>query len=302
MNIEPRRHYCSDLYLLVSLALLISLQGCCSEFRMPGDPGVKVITFNIRYGTAKDGENSWPHRKNLVARVIRTDSPDVFGVQEALKFQLDDLQTWLPGYRFLGTGRDDGKEGGEYTAIFYNAKRLSAQKHGTFWFSDTPSVPGSASWGNSIPRIGTWALFEDTHSRSAFYVYNVHWDHESQYSREMSAELLIRKILDRSSVHTPVLVLGDFNAAEDNPAFRKLVENRPFSLRDSYRVLHPDEENVGTFNGFEGVFDGAKIDAILISEGLRVISADIVRTNQAGRYPSDHFPVTATIGFGSQPD
>lgn len=276
---------------------LNSMLSCTKGEQDSSEQTLRVMTFNIRYGTAPDKENSWQNRKSLVVEVIKNFAPDILGVQEALHFQLDELKTAFPNYEQVGLGRDNGKKRGEYTAIFYDSKRFNMLNQETFWFSETPAIPGSTSWGNDIPRICTWVHLGDQISNSEFYIYNVHWDHQSQPSREMSAKLLIGKIQSRDDTKDPFVLLGDFNAAEDNPAFRSLIENQTLPLKDSYRELYPHAENVGTFNGFEGKTRGPKIDAILLSNGLRTISAEIVRTSKDGRYPSDHFPVTAVIAL-----
>jgi endonuclease/exonuclease/phosphatase family metal-dependent hydrolase len=277
---------------------------------------LKVMSFNIRYGTARDGDNAWELRRGAVVEVIEAFGAEVLGLQEALHFQLEELAAAMPRYERIGVGRDDGIEAGEYAAILIDRSRLEVLAQGTFWFSDTPDVPGSTSWGNDIPRICTWARLRDRASGRAFQVYNVHWDHISQPSRERSAELLMRTIARQvlsgedpsaSDQPEPVIVTGDFNAGEANPAFRRLLgvrsearevlEAPERALLDTFRLLHPAARDVGTFNGFEGVTTGEKIDAILVSEEWEVVVAEIVRAAPEGRHPSDHFPVTATLQF-----
>ncbi|GMV97183.1 MAG: endonuclease [Phycisphaerae bacterium] len=267
---------------------------------------LRVMTFNIRYGTADDGADRWERRREQLFDLIRREAPDVLGVQEALRFQLDEIRAALPAYARLGVGRDDGREKGEYSAILYRADRLKPLESGTFWFSDTPAVPGSKHWGNTLPRICTWARFEDLGAGPGFVMYNVHLDHQSQPSRVRSAALLAERIADRRP-REPVIVTGDFNAGESNPAVRLLLDppaTRPddagarretIKLLDSFRVLHPDEKEVGTFNGFKGTTTGEKIDYVLVSPGVEVLEARIVRDRKDGRYPSDHFPVVARI-------
>ena len=256
---------------------------------------LKVMSFNIRYGTARDGDNAWDLRRSALIEAIDAFRPDVLGVQEALHFQLEELVEAMPRYQRIGVGRTDGVEAGEYAAILVDRSRLEVLDQGTFWFSDTPEVPGSTSWGNDITRICTWSRLRDRTSGRSFYVYNVHWDHRSQPSRERSAELLIQTIARRASGADPVLVTGDFNAGEANPAFRQLLEAPEVALFDTIRSLYPVAQEVGTFNGFEGTTSGEKIDAVLASEDWEIVAADIDRTPRQGRYPSDHFPVTAML-------
>jgi endonuclease/exonuclease/phosphatase family metal-dependent hydrolase len=213
-----------------------------------------------------------------------------------LRFQLDELQAGLGAYGELGVGRDDGREAGEYSAILYDRQRLEVLEQGNFWLSGSPGVPGSMSWGNRIPRIVTWARFRERLSGATFYTFNTHWDHESQPARERSAELLLDRIAARAAGKDPIIVTGDFNAGESNPAFRALTSPAAAAgLRDSFRLRHPDISVAGTFNGFAGDSTGEKIDAILVSSGWDVVEAAIVRLAPGGRYPSDHFPVTAVL-------
>ncbi|MGH7480863.1 MAG: endonuclease/exonuclease/phosphatase family protein [Longimicrobiales bacterium] len=259
-------------------------------------PSLRVMTFNVRYGTAPDGENAWPHRSALVLRVIEHFDPTVLGVQEALRFQLDELRAAMDSPGVVGVGRDDGEEAGEYSAILYDRSRLTLLDQGTFWLSDTPAVPGSMTWGNRYPRIVTWARFRDTAADASFYVLNTHWDHESQNARRRSA----RQILAWIGAHAagaPLIVMGDFNAGEQNPAFLALIEpaGRGVRLRDTFRTVHPRADSVGTYHAFTGARSGEKIDAVVASPAWRVLGAAIATTHEDGRYPSDHFPVTATL-------
>ncbi len=285
-------------------AAVLSSAGCLSDraaHETPRGPlAVTVMSFNLRYGTAEDGPDSWPHRRELVFDVIREVGPQVLGTQEALRFQLDELSAGLPGFGEIGVARDDGESAGEYAAILYREDRLHVLEHGTFWFSDTPEVAGSIGWGARLPRICTWARLGDRAADRAFYVYNVHLDHQSQESRENSVRLLVQRILARAHPD-PLIVTGDFNAGEDNPAMRylrgELESPSDVRLRDSFRIAYPEAVEVGTFNAFRGVTTGPKIDAVLVSDGWEVAAAAIVRTARDDRYPSDHFPVFATLRF-----
>jgi endonuclease/exonuclease/phosphatase family metal-dependent hydrolase len=257
-----------------------------------GSTALKVMTFNIRYGTANDGDNHWDKRKDFLVDVIRAEAPDVIGVQEALHAQLAYILKALPGYAMVGVGRDDGVRAGEYSSILYRTATLSVGRSDTFWFSDTPDRVASTSWGNSITRICTWAQFT-TADGQPFYVYNVHLDHQSQPSREKSAALLRARIEARDP-KAPVIVMGDFNAGERNAAVAAMREGD--LLRDTFRLKHPDAAPVGTFSGFTfGKIDGEKIDHIFATADWEVVDAAIVRTSRDDRYPSDHFPVTATL-------
>jgi hypothetical protein len=259
-----------------------------------------AMSFNIRYGTANDGENRWPLRREFLIDVMREENADVIGLQEALDFQIDEITAALPAYAVIGVGRDDGGRKGEYSAILFRRDRFQVSDAGTFWFSDTPEAVASKSWGNRITRICTWARLVDRDGR-AFWHYNVHLDHESQPSRERSAALLRQRIAERRHADEPVIVTGDFNAGERNPAVSAMTAGDAFI--DSFRVKHPDEKVVGTFSAFDLAKTGVeKIDYVVVQPGTEVIRAAIVRTARAGRTPSDHFPVVAHIRLpGSAP-
>ena len=272
-------------------SLLLSLAIAQAPAPQPAQAApLTVMSFNIRYGTANDGENHWLKRREQLFALLRDQQADVIGLQEALHGQIEEILEAVPGYAYVGVGRSDGRQAGEYAAILYRTARLQARRSDTFWFSDTPAVVKSTSWGNQIERISTWAYFEDREG-PAFYVFNVHLDHLSQPSRERSAALLLARIgaLDPKA---PVVVTGDFNAGENNPAARAMLA----VFRDSFRIRHPDDSEAGTFNGFKpGQTGGDKIDFVFVEPGTEVLDAAIVRTSRDGRYPSDHFPVTARI-------
>jgi endonuclease/exonuclease/phosphatase family metal-dependent hydrolase len=218
---------------------------------------------------------------------------DLVGLQEPLSFQLDDLSQSFPELRTIGVGRDDGIRSGEHVPILFDPLKLRLIEAGHFWFSDWPEIPGSSSWGNINVRMCTWAQFEGVDGAARLRHFNVHLDHESQESRERSIDLLLQRI--GSDPTDPVIVTGDFNSDEDNPA---LLRMRSAGFRDSFRVCHPNEKRVGTYGGFSNEFEPAKIDYILVNESIQVIDAQIEFTKVDGCWPSDHVPVTATLVIG----
>jgi len=274
---------------LAAVLLLVTATGASAQ------QSVTVLSYNVRYGTAQDGAHVWPNRRALVIDLLRDHAPQLIGIQEALRFQLDEIGAALPRFREVGVGRSDGKTAGEYAAILVDTTRFTIIGEGTFWFSDTPEVPGSMHWGNRITRISSWARLVDRLTADTVRIYNVHWDHESQPSRERSAALLLERMATDAGPNDRLLLTGDFNADETNPAFQALLADRRVPLRDSFRTLHPDAAVVGTFNGFRGDLGGGKIDAVLVGEGWEVVQAGIDRRWVGGRWPSDHFPVVAVV-------
>jgi endonuclease/exonuclease/phosphatase family metal-dependent hydrolase len=295
MIVNSRARGTTRTFRWVFVLLLLSASAAEGQPREP----LTIMSFNIRYGTAKDGENHWTARREMVFEVIREQDADLVGLQEALASQIDEIVAAVPAYAVVGVGRDDAARKGEFSAILFRKDRLQVAEAGTFWFSDTPTVPGSRSWGNNITRISTWARFVDRDGRG-FYHFNVHLDHESQPSREQSTALLRQRLHARSFAREPVIVTGDFNVGESNPALATLVgrsaPDAPPPLVDTFRVLHPGETTVGTFTGFKfGSVAGDKIDYVLVQPDTEVTSAAIVRTSRNERYPSDHFPVVARV-------
>lgn len=250
---------------------------------------MKILTFNIRYGTAKDGQDSWKFRKDQLFDLVKEEDADIIGLQEALKMQLDEFKTVLPGYEQLGVGREDGIDKGEYSAVLFKKDKFKKEDTGYFWFSDKPDVPNSMTWGNRVTRICTWVLLKNLETGKNFYFYNLHIDHESQNSREKSAEQLLKHI---GGKNLPVIITGDFNAGEENKAIKILLSA---GFTDSFRKLYPNEKDAATYHAFKGTVTGDKIDYILTTKEFKIKSAVIIRKNKEGKYPSDHFPVSAVV-------
>jgi endonuclease/exonuclease/phosphatase family metal-dependent hydrolase len=288
-------------FLAIAAVLLVLAPASAQVPARPPAGPLSVMSFNIRLGTANDGDDHWTRRRDMLFGLLRDQDADLVGLQEAFRFQIEEILAAVPGYGVVGVGRDDGKAAGETSAILFKVNRFHVAESGTFWFSDTADVPGTRTWGNRYNRVSSWARFIDRDG-TAFWHYNLHLDHESQPSRERSTELLLARVTARAFPAEPVVLTGDFNVGEDNPALHRLVGTpgeapspaRPFV--DSFRVLHPDEKEAGTFTGFKfNATTGDKIDYVLVQPSTRVLSAAIVRTSQGGRYPSDHFPVTARL-------
>jgi endonuclease/exonuclease/phosphatase family metal-dependent hydrolase len=272
---------------------------------------VKAMTFNIRYDNRGDGANRWSKRQDAVVRIIRESKSDFVGIQEALPNQVADLKKGLPEYGFLGRSREADTDRGEATLVLYRKDRwrLDAERQGSFWLSDKPDKPGSASWGNTLPRMVAWGLFHEEKSGRGIFVFGTHFDHASEPARQKSAELLARRIAERGT-SAPAIALGDLNAGEESEAVAILLGNKPgaaVKLVDTFRAVHPDEKQVKTFHGFEGGTDGEKIDYIFATPGVKVLTAEIVRDRilkegEDARYPSDHYPMTAEMEFGKLRD
>lgn len=270
---------------------------------------VSLMTFNIRLGVANDGDNAWEKRKSMVFSVIRDQGGDFVGMQEAWKFQIEDILQAVPAYQCLGRGRQVDPDTDEWSPICYRHARWTPvpEEKGTFWLSETPETPGSKSWDSSLPRICTWARFVENATGRSLYVFNTHYDHLGQTARLNSSRLIASRMNQRKMQDVPVVFMGDFNAGENNEAILYLKgttvqgTKNPIPFVDTFRVLYPQQSNVGTFHGWTGRKTGDKIDYIWSqpesSGGPKVTEAAIVYDNTQSRYPSDHFPVKTTLVF-----
>jgi endonuclease/exonuclease/phosphatase family metal-dependent hydrolase len=273
---------------------------------------VRVMSFNVRYGTAKDGPDRWELRHELLVRTIKTFAPDLLGVQEALDFQCDELSKAMgENYAFHGVGRDDGKKKGEFSGIFFNRARFEKLGAGHFWLSETPDKPGSKNWDAELTRMASWVELKDRKAAGAgeargsagaaagtVLFLNTHWDHIGKKARFESARVIRRKIRELHPEGS-VIIVGDFNAREDDEEYAELLraadDDGPRYI-DAYRSVHPDRmTEEASFHAFKGGREGSRIDWIFHSDDLKAAEANIDHTNQDGRYPSDHYPVTAVL-------
>ncbi|MEI9811125.1 MAG: endonuclease/exonuclease/phosphatase family protein [Bacteroidota bacterium] len=258
---------------------------------------LNVMTFNIRLNIAVDSLNAWPYRKDKVASQILFHKVNLLGVQEALHDQMTDLEERLPQFKYLGGGRDDGKEKGEYSAIFYDTTRLQVLATKMFWLSETPEVPGSKSWDAAITRMVTWAKFRDRKTKKIFYAFNTHFDHIGQVARRESAKLILSKIKEIAGT-VPVVCTGDFNAEpSDEPIMVIMDKSNPLHLTDAKEISQsPHYGPTGTFNGFKSKErNDLPIDYIFLKGKWKVAGHAAISQTWDGRFASDHFSVLAAL-------
>ncbi len=275
--------------ILAAFALLTSLSHAES---VP----LRVLTYNLRYITPGDiGERSWTARRDLLGAMVAKDQPDIIGVQEAFRPMLDDLEARAPGYAEIGCGREDGLAKGEYSAILVKTDRFTVQNSGTFWLSDTPEVVASSSWGNRVVRICTWAKLYDRKSKQSFHYFNTHLDHETPLARQKGTELILARMAATGS-RGPFVLTGDFNAGPEDP-LHALIKGEPHNLVETWAVLHPNAQprESGTAHGFSGKTDKGHIDYIYASKSFGIVDSEILHDHEGTTYPSDHFPVRATL-------
>ena len=254
---------------------------------------VNVLSFNIRYNNPDDGEHAWPNRKGMVASVVRFHAADLIGMQEVLRSQIDDLTVLLPNYSWYGVGRNDGKNSGEFSPIFYRRDRFQLLDSGEFWLSENPDQIGSKSWDAALPRIATWVKFRDRESKQEFIHLNTHFDHRGEVARTRSAELILDRLKTLSG-NMPAVVTGDFNVPPESEAYATMTSMLVDSKLESVSEPHGPE---GTFGGFTvKVGDtGDRIDYVFVAEGTKVLRYAALSDQWDGRYPSDHLPVLAEI-------
>ncbi len=258
---------------------------------------LRVMTYNIRFDNPADGVHAWPNRKELVASVIRFHKADIIGVQEALEHQIQDLMELLPGYDWVGVGRnEDG--GGEFSAILYRSSVVTVKAAQTFWLSESPDEPGSQSWDSSLPRIATWAHFVTSSEERELFVLNTHFDHRGEQSRLESAHL-IKEQTSKLANGLPVIVMGDLNATSEQPPLA-LLSDTPLpdgrSLHDGFvHSLQPHHGPASTWTGFTKIEADRRIDYIFASEDLPIHYHAILTDKLEDRYPSDHLPVLVEV-------
>jgi endonuclease/exonuclease/phosphatase family metal-dependent hydrolase len=269
------------------LLCVFAVQGVLSQASRP----ITVATYNLRYNTPNDGINAWPNRKEDVKALIQYHEFDLFGTQEALRGQLEDVAE-LKAFAFLGKGRDDGKQGGEHSAIFYRKDRFKVLDSGDFWLSETPDVPGKGWDATCCNRISSWARFQDLATKKQFYFFNVHFDHQGVKARQESGKLMVKKIREIAK-GAPAICVGDFNSTPDT----EQIQSMQTILRDTYKVsAQPPYGPEGTFNSFK--FDAPmekRIDYIFVSDAFKVLKYGVLTDAREQRYPSDHQPVVAKV-------
>ncbi|HNV22732.1 MAG TPA: endonuclease/exonuclease/phosphatase family protein [Candidatus Hydrogenedentes bacterium] len=254
---------------------------------------LNVMSFNIRFGTANDGENSWENRRDLVVKMLQERAPDIVGTQECLDFQADYIVAKLPEYRWFGVGRE-ADASGERMAVLYKWQQFSPIEITSFWLSETPEVPGSRSWDSACPRMVTAVRFYHHGTRQFFTFCNTHFDHRSEPARQGAAQVLLNYVnsLDPAM---PVVMTGDFNSyAGQSAAWSTLVQG---DIRDAWLAAAKTAGPTTTYNGFEPLKEDAdrRIDWVLVRGPIAVEHCETVVYEEGGHYASDHFAIAARL-------
>jgi endonuclease/exonuclease/phosphatase family metal-dependent hydrolase len=251
-----------------------------------------VGTFNLRYDNPRDTGNLWVNRAPIVASLIDFHEFDVFGTQEGLRNQLDDIKNALPNYTYYGAGRDDGQAKGEHSAIFYKTGKFKVLKSGSFWLSSTPEKLGPG-WDAHLNRICSWVQLQEKKSKKKFYFFNVHYDHQGVQARRESSLLILKKIKEIAG-NDPAVFTGDLNGGHDSEWYQSLSNSG--WLKDTYKqVAHPYANN-GSFNSFgHNLQSNEIIDHIFVTAPFTAQKWGILSDHYHGKYPSDHYPILAVI-------
>lgn len=280
-----------------------------------------VASYNIRYDNSDDRKegNGWPKRCQVICDMLNFEQPDIFGAQEVLVNQIHDLRKGLDDYDYIGVGRDDGKEAGEYAAIFYKKDKLKLLKEGHFWLNETPEKP-VLGWDAACVRICTWGQFKETKNNMKFYFFNLHMDHVGIVARREAAKLVVRKIKEIARNNAPVILTGDFNVDQHDEIYQIFIQSG--ILKDTYTAARLRFAENGTFQGFKSnLMTDSRIDHIFVSKKFQV-NAYAIRTDgywtenndteltkegnapqeidfrkYTHRLPSDHYPVFAKIKY-----
>ena len=253
---------------------------------------IKVMSYNIRLGSGEDGTNSWQFRAPLTIEMIEDQAPDIFGVQEALIYQVEFIKEFTKNYECVGVGREDGKKEGEHMSIFWNKKTMKLLKWGTFWLSETPDKP-SMGWDAACYRTATWALMKDKKTGKKFYFVNTHLDHVGKEAQKNGLALIVDKIAEINPDGLPMVLTGDFNVKPNDPSLNDLD-----ARMKSTRKVAAKTDSHHTYNGWGKASKDMVIDYIYISGFSACSEYQTVTKKYSGRtFVSDHYPIISRLIF-----
>lgn len=288
--------------IILPLAAMLLLTACGSKSEKTDENAavsapVNVMSFNIRYDNPEDSLNNWQYRKDRAANAVKFYEADIVGMQEVLHNQLEDLKDRLPGYEALGVGREDGKEQGEYSALFYRKDRFTPEETGYFWLSETPEVAGSKGWDGACERIATWARLRDNITGKSLFALNTHLDHVGQEARREGVSLIFDKVNELSN-GAPVIVTGDFNATPESDVVKHITDPAdPNHLTDSKSIAKIVYGPAWSFHDFGQIPYQYRplIDYVFVRGDLDVDRYGVLAETENEQYLSDHSPVLVTL-------
>lgn len=283
----------------IVLFVLLFLAASCGQGKQQASSPVPlhVMSFNIRYDNPGDWLNNWVFRKDRVAGVIRFNDVDILGTQEVLHNQLEDLQERLPEYGVIGVGREDGKEKGEYSALWYKKERFTLLDSGNFWLSETPEVAGSKGWDGACERIASWGKLREKTSGKEFFVLNTHLDHVGSVARREGVNLILDRV-QKLSGGWPVIVTGDFNSTPASGVIKHIADPaNPEHLTDSRTIAPLVYGPAWSFHDFGKIpYDERPlIDYVFVRNGVKVLKYGVLAETENNAFLSDHAPVLVTV-------
>ena len=278
--------------LMLLLLAIVTMASCSQEDAVI----VRWATFNMRYDNQGDAPNHWGARKERVAQYIKEMKFDVFGTQEVLHNQFEDLKALLPDFEGVGVGRDDGATKGEYSAVFYNKNVFDALDSGTFWLSEDPTAVGKMGWDAVCVRIATWAKLQHKATGKIVMAVNTHYDHVGQVAQKESSLLIIRKIKEIVG-DQPAVLTGDFNVTDQSEAYNTIVSNE-FVLLDAHKVAEKTTGVSYTYHGFDKVNPEkrSKIDFVFVTPNVKVLQSEVTPEVKEALL-SDHNPQWTDLEF-----
>ncbi len=257
---------------------------------------INVATYNMRNDNNSEDSthgNGWKQRYPVIAALIQFHDFDIFGTQECLYHQIQDISNKLPGYDYYGIGRDDGKHAGEHSEIFFKKDKFQLLAHGDFWLSQTPDKPSLGWDATCCNRICSWVLLQDKKSKKKFYVFNTHYDYQKDLARNESSKLILKEIKTIAGTQ-PVIFMGDMNGGNESEWYKTIANSG--ILKDTYKEAKNPYTNNGSFNGFGSTVKSDEIiDHIFVTKQFTVQKWGILTDTYHGKYPSDHFPVLAVL-------
>lgn len=282
----------------LAILLLPFLAASCGQMKQPSEPQpINVMSYNIRYDNPEDSLNNWAFRKDRAANAIRFYDADIVGTQEVLHNQLVDLQERLPEYDVIGVGREDGKEKGEYSALWYKKERFELLDSGYFWLSENPEEVGSKGWDGACERIASWAKLQDKASGKKFFALNTHLDHVGVVARREGISLILDKVKELSEGEA-VIVTGDFNSTPESDVIKHVTDpSLPEHLTDARSISPIIYGPSWSFHDFGEIPYEHRplLDYVFVRNGLEVVRYGVLAEMENTAFLSDHAPVLVTV-------